>query len=86
MGAISSPWQNSMACLYFTCILSQPVFCQTAPLLPSVTWQKSVMGYWWEGSFSTAVPPTSISDDAGQHNKIGGITYKATFIHNILSR
>lgn len=23
-------------------------FCQTVPLLLSVTWQKNVMGYWWE--------------------------------------
>ena len=35
----------------------QMPFCQSAPLLPSVTWQQNVMGYWWEGSTSTAVPP-----------------------------
>jgi len=35
-----------------------------------------VMEYWWEGSTSAAVPPTSISDVMGEHNKIGGITFK----------
>uniref|UniRef100_A0A669PMI5 Ribose-phosphate pyrophosphokinase 2 n=6 Tax=Galloanserae TaxID=1549675 RepID=A0A669PMI5_PHACC len=34
---------------------------QTAPLPPSVTRQQHVTGYWWEGSASTAVPPTSAS-------------------------
>ena len=32
------------------------------------------MEYGWEGSTSTAIPPTSSSDIVGQHNKIGGIT------------
>ena len=44
----------------------QMPFCQTAPLLTSVTQQQNVMEYWWEGSTSTAVPPTSTSDIAGQ--------------------
>ena len=43
-------------------------FHHTAPLLPSVTWQQHVMEYWWEGSASTAIPPTS--DAAGQISKI----------------
>ena len=42
-------------------------------LLPSVTQQQHVMEYWWEGSASTAIPPTSASDAVGQHNKIEGI-------------
>jgi len=33
------------------------------------------MGYWWEGSTSTAIPPTSTS--VGQHNKIAGSTFGA---------
>ena len=37
----------------------QPLFCQIAPLLPSVIWQQHAMGYWWEDSASTAIPPTS---------------------------
>ena len=49
----------------------QTLLCQTAPLLPSVTRQQHVMGYWWEGSISTAIPPTSTSDDVGQHHKTG---------------
>jgi len=32
------------------------------------------MEYQWEGSTSTATPPTSASDIVGQHNKIEGIT------------
>ena len=34
---------------------------QTAPLLLSVTWQPNVMEYWWEGSASAAMLPTSAS-------------------------
>ena len=48
--------------------------CQTAPLLPSVTWQQHGMGYRWEGSTSTVIPPTSTYDIVSQHIKIGGIT------------
>jgi len=47
----------------------QTPFSQTAPLLPSVTWQQHVTGYWWEGSTSTAIPPTSTSDVMSQHHK-----------------
>ena len=55
----------------------QMVFCQTAPLLPSVAQQQNVMGDWWEGSTFTVVPSKSTSDTVGQHNKIGGITFGA---------
>ena len=34
-------------------------------LLPSVTQQQNEMGYWWERSTSTAVPPKSVSDVMG---------------------
>jgi len=37
----------------------QMPFCTTVPLLPSVTQQQNVTGYWWEGSTSTAILPTS---------------------------
>ena len=33
-----------------------------------------------KGLASTAVPPTSVSDFIGQHNKIGGITFGAVLI------
>ena len=56
-------------------------FCQTAPLLPSVTRQQNVMGYRWEGSTSIATPPTSASDVVGQHHKIGGIPFGAALVH-----
>ena len=52
-------------------------FCQTAPLLLSITQQQHLMEYWWEGSASTAIPPTFISDFVGQYNKIAGITFGA---------
>lgn len=34
-----------------------------------------VTEYWWEGSTSTAVPPTSSSDAMDQHHKLGGISF-----------
>jgi len=33
------------------------------------------MGYWWKGSTSTAMPPTSTSVFMGQNNKIRDITF-----------
>jgi len=62
-------------------LLCQEPFCQTVPLLPSVTQQQSVMKYWWEGSTSTAMPPTFTSDTVGQHHKIGGITFGAAVVY-----
>jgi len=35
---------------------------------------------WWEGSTSTSISPPSVSDVAGQHKKIGGITFRADAI------
>ena len=49
--------------------------CQSAPLLPSVTQQKHVTKYEWEGSASPAIPPTSTSGGVGQYNEIAGITF-----------
>jgi len=43
-------------------------FCQTAPLLPSVTRQQNVTRSWWECSTSTAIAPICASDVMGQHN------------------
>ena len=63
----------------FPCQVS---FCQTAPLLPSVSQQQHVKEYWWEGLTSTAMPPTSVSDVMGQRNKIGGITF-GTALYNM---
>jgi len=59
----------------------QTIFCQTAPLLPSVTQQQHIMEYWWEVSTSTAIPPTSTSDVVGQHHNIGGITFRAALVY-----
>ena len=60
--------------------MSDVIFCQTAPLLPSVTRQQHVMEYWWEGSTSTAIPPVSTSDLMGQHGKIRGVIFGTAFI------
>jgi len=72
---VLSPWKNSVTHLCFICTPCQMPLCQTAPLLPSVTQQQNVMGYWWEGSTSTTIPPTSTSGTVGQHNKIWGIAF-----------
>lgn len=39
------------------------------------------MEYWWEGTTSTAIQPTSDSDVVGRHHKIGGIAFGATLIY-----
>jgi len=39
------------------------------------------MEYWWNGSTSTALPPTSACDVMGQHNKIGGFTLEAALVY-----
>jgi len=59
----------------------QKPFCQTVPLLLSVTWQQNVTEYWWEGSASTAILPTCSTDIMGQHHKIGGITFRVVLIN-----
>ena len=59
----------------------QMPFCQTAPVLPSVTQQQNGMEWWWDSSTSAAIPLTSASDIMGQHSKTGGITFGATLIH-----
>ena len=63
---------------------SQTPFCQTAPLLPSLTQQPDVTECWWEGSTSSAIPPTFFSDMEGQHNKIGDITFEAALVVPVL--
>ena len=56
--------------------------CQTASLLPSVAQQQHVMECWWEGSTSTAIPPTSASNVVSQRNETGGIAFGAALVHN----
>ena len=38
------------------------------------------MGFWQEGSTSTAITPTSASDIMGQRNKIGNTAFGTTLI------
>ena len=61
----------------------QTPLCQTAPLLSSATQQQNVTEIWWEGSSSTAIPP-SASNTVGQHNKIGGIAFEAALLLSVL--
>ena len=63
----------------------QMPFCQIGPLLTSVAWQQYGMRYWWEGSTSTAIPPTSASDAMSQRNKTGGITSRAALVKYIVN-
>ena len=58
----------------------QMPFCQTASLLLSVAWQQNAMEYRQKGSTSTGIPPPSASDVVNQHNKIGGITFRAAHV------
>jgi len=55
-------------------------FCQTVFLLPSVIGQQNAMECWWEGSASTAIPPTTDLDIVGQNNKIGGVTFREDLV------
>jgi len=83
VGVILSAWRNSVPPLCFADIPMSDPFCQTAPLLPSVTGQQNVMGYWWEGSDSTAVPPKSACNVVGQYNKMRGINFRAALVFNL---
>jgi len=74
-----STWIQQHTCASYA-LLSQTPFCQTAPLLPSLTQQQNATEYYWQSSTSTAIPPPSTSDTVGQHDKIGGITFGAALI------
>lgn len=63
--------------LYSTALFHMYFYIMTAPLLPSVTQQQNLM----EGSTTTALPPASTSDIVGQHNKIGGITFRTALVN-----
>jgi len=78
-GAICSARKISMTHIVPRALPWQTPVRQSAPLLPSVTWQQHVTGYWWQASASTAISPTSDSDSVGQDNKIG-VTFKAALI------
>ena len=69
MDAIFSAYRNSVPPFAIYALPYQMPFYQSATLLLSVTQQQYVMEYWWEGSTSTAKPPTSASDIVGQQNK-----------------
>jgi len=80
--AIFSAWRNLVTRICFIHLHVRWHFIKL-PLLPSLTWQQNVTKCCWEGSASTAIPPTSASDAAGQHNKMGGTTFGAEFVFHI---
>ena len=80
VGAIFLPGRIQFYTSALYALPCQTPFCQTAPLLLSITQQHHLMEYWWEGSASTAVPPPSASDIVIQYNKIGGIAFGAVLI------
>ena len=79
-----SAWNSIPHFVSYTLACHLP-FCQTAPLLPSVTRLQSVM-YWWEVSASTAILPTFTSGIIGQHHKTGVITFRASLIKYISNK
>ena len=66
--AIFSTKRNSV--LEF-CLIHTTMSEASAPLLPSVSWQQNITGYWQEGSTCAAIPAMSTSDVTGQENEIG---------------
>jgi len=54
------------------------------PLCCHLSHQQNVIEYWQEDSTSTAIPPTYTSDFVGQHNKMGGVTFRAALIQLLL--
>jgi len=77
-----SAWRNSFAHLCFLhTSMSDSMLSHCAPLLPSVTQQQHVMGYWWDGSTCAAVTPTSSCDLVGQHNKTALLSEQLS--HNV---
>ena len=72
-------WRNSLPPLYSICTSMSDTLLSDCPSAAichiATTWH----GNWWEGSTPTAIPPTSVSDTVGQHNKAGGVTLAVAF-------
>ena len=80
MGTIFSAWRNSIAYFCFICIsMSDAVLsdCSSASIGHRAT---KCNKYWQKGSTSTVKPLTSAPDVMGQHNKTGGVTFRAALI------
>ena len=75
-----SPWMNSVTHLCFLCISMSDAILSDCPSAATFCTATKGKGIQWEGSTSTATPPTSASHDMDQHNKIGGITFRAAFL------
>ena len=79
VGTIVSSWRNSVAYLCFTYTPMSDAILSDFPSAASCHMATNTE-YWREGSTSIVTPPTSTSDVMGQHNKLGGITFRATFV------
>jgi len=86
MGAIFSTWRNSMTHLCLIHTSMSDTILSDCPLLPSVTLQQNITGYWWKDSTSSAIPPIYTSDAVEQHNKTGGITFVAALLKTHTAR
>ena len=75
--------ESSDTPLLHTPLPCQTPFCQTAPLLPSVTQRQNIMEYCQEGLTSIAISPTSSSGVVDWHNKRGGNTFRAALMYVI---
>lgn len=76
---IFSVQRNSVSHLCYICTsTSDPILSDCSAAI--CHWQENVTKYWWEGSTSSAIPPTAVSDTAGQRNKIEHITFRAALI------
>jgi len=69
--------RNSMTPFCFICTSVSDATVSDCPSADICCTQQHVMEYWCEGSTSTAIPPTSASDVADQHQNIGGIAFRA---------
>ena len=70
-------WWHTFASYALPC---QMPLSQSAPLLLSAAEQQNAMEYWWEGSTTVAIPPTSAFDIVGQHNNTRDLTFREALI------
>ena len=74
-------WRNSVIHLCFTCTLVSVAILLNCPSAATCHTATKCDGYWWEGSPSTAIPPTSTSVVIDYHNEIGSITFEAALLY-----
>jgi len=80
MGAISSAWRTFVPCLCFIQTSVSEAILSDCPSAAICHAARRWNGISVEYSTFTTIPPTSTSFVVGQHNNIGGITFRAAFI------